>query len=77
MILAGCGQNQNSPSHVDFMIISDVEPQPLLANAVRVSEALSFVGNALPTSVSDELYALQSQAHSEQTVKAVQELLAP
>ena len=58
-------------------VVEGVEPQPLLAQAVRLAEALSFIGNALPQEVSDQLLQLQSQAHTETTVQKIQELLDP
>ena len=58
-------------------IITKVDPQPLIAQAIRVSEALDFIGNALPKSVSEELIDLQASAHDTAAIKRVQELLDP
>ena len=58
-------------------IITAVDAQPLLAQAVRVSEALDFIGNPLPNAISDELKSLQSQPHDSAAIKRVQELLDP
>lgn len=79
--LFSCNQSHQDHQHHHesgtFSIVEQVEAQPLLAHAVRVSEALSFIGNALPNDVQGEIQSLQSKAHNEKTVLKVQELLDP
>jgi hypothetical protein len=58
-------------------IIAQVEPQPFMANAARIDEAMTFVGNPFPVDVSKEIKALQSKAYDAKTVQRVQELLDP
>src|SRR4051812_33500951 len=43
-LLAQHVQNQSIPS---FPIVANVEPQPLLAQAIRLNDALSFLGSSL------------------------------
>jgi hypothetical protein len=58
-------------------IIKNVEVQPLLAQAVRVGEALTFIGSALPSDATQQLEHLQHQPFSETTVETIQNLLDP
>lgn len=55
--------------------ILDVEPQPLLAQAIRLKEALSFLGSSLSKEDEQRLTALQHQPHTKETVKQVQDIL--
>ncbi|MDH4089370.1 MAG: CehA/McbA family metallohydrolase [Cyclobacteriaceae bacterium] len=57
--------------------ITNIEPQPLLAQALRVSEALSFIGSALPPKSNQQLSALESLPVDERTVEKIQEILDP
>jgi hypothetical protein len=58
-------------------ITSGVEPQPLLAQAIRLKEALSFLGSPLSNRDEDRLLALQHQPPTQQTVKDIQAILDP
>ena len=58
-------------------LIENVEAQPLLAQARRVGEALSFVGSALPAEALEQLQALQHAPYDQATVRKVQEILDP
>jgi hypothetical protein len=58
-------------------IISDVEPQPLLAQALRLNEALSFLGSALSKEDARRLQDLQQQPLTEATSVAIQQVLDP
>ncbi|MCB0689385.1 MAG: CehA/McbA family metallohydrolase, partial [Saprospiraceae bacterium] len=58
-------------------IINSVEAQPLMAQAIRLDEALAFVGNPLPDALSGLLKELQKKAYDLKTVTSVQELLDP
>lgn len=55
----------------------NVEPQPLLANALRISEALNFAGSALADADIKKLKQLQKQKPSAQIVEQVQQILDP
>ncbi len=54
-----------------------VEPQPLLAQAIRLDEALSFLGNPLAAEDTERLRALQQQALSPATTGHIQDILDP
>ena len=58
-------------------VITGVEPQPLLAQAIRLNEALSFLGSALSGEDEKRLLALQHQPLNEETAKEVQNILDP
>ena len=57
--------------------VSGVEPQPLLAQAIRLDEALSFLGSALSAEDAARLRALQDNALSEETTRRIQQILDP
>ena len=57
--------------------VSGVEPQPLLAQALRLDEALSFLGSALSAEDAARLRALRVNALSEETTRRIQEILDP
>ena len=57
--------------------VTDVDAQPVVAHAVRVDEALAFMGGALPKSVSDQLKNLATKSYQKSSVDKVQELLDP
>ena len=56
---------------------SDVEAQPLLAQAVRLKDALSFLGSSLTKEDEKQLTSLQHQPLTHQTSMRVQEILDP
>src|SRR5689334_9697178 len=56
---------------------TDVEPQPLLAQAVRLKDALTFLGSALTKDDEKQLLGLQHQPLTAQTSKRIQEILDP
>ncbi|MDH3651130.1 MAG: CehA/McbA family metallohydrolase [Saprospiraceae bacterium] len=58
-------------------IIDHVEPQPMIAQAVRIVEGLDFVGNPLPGESADKILALQQKAYTKASVQEIQELLDP
>jgi hypothetical protein len=58
-------------------MISGVEPQPLLAQAIRLKDALSFLGNSLFKKDEKGLEQLQNSLLTPATVEAVQHLLDP
>ncbi|WP_207513554.1 CehA/McbA family metallohydrolase [Longitalea luteola] len=58
-------------------LIPAVEPQPLLAQAFRLNEALTFLGSSLSPSAVKQLNALQHKPLTKETVKQVQRILDP
>jgi hypothetical protein len=61
--------HQPNSNHVDV--------QPLLAQAMRLKEALNFLGSSLSPEDERRLNELQNAPHNEQTVKQIQEILDP
>jgi hypothetical protein len=54
-----------------------IEPQPLLAQALRIKDALNFLGAALPGNEAAQLEALRNNKPDAETVQAIQQLLDP
>jgi hypothetical protein len=57
--------------------VLDAEAQPLLAQAIRLDEALSGLGSVLSSSDSRRLRALQKRAPGRDVVREIQEILDP
>ncbi len=70
-------QHPSNHSLPALTIISGVEPQPLLAQAIRLSEALSFLGSSLSKEDVKRLKELQQKPLSQETSKLIQNILNP
>ncbi|HKG68619.1 MAG TPA: CehA/McbA family metallohydrolase [Segetibacter sp.] len=70
-------QHPANHSATTHNIIANVEPQPLLAQAIRLNEALSFLGSSLSVNDQKRLTALQHQPHTQKLVNLIQEILDP
>lgn len=74
-------QNHHFPHdeshHAIPSFVENVEAQPLLAQALRVAEALSHMGSALPQETFNQLDALKDLPFDDRTVRKVQEILDP
>ena len=57
--------------------VADVDPQPLLAQAIRLKEALSFLGSSLSKEDERRLMALQLKPLTKEISKLVQDILDP
>ncbi|WP_439582262.1 CehA/McbA family metallohydrolase [Dyadobacter bucti] len=57
--------------------LTGVEPQPLLAQAMRLQEALSFSGNSLSAMALDKIKVLSNKPFDQKTVSEIQEILDP
>jgi hypothetical protein len=55
----------------------DVEPQPFLAHAIRLNEALSFLGSSLSKEDQQRLKELQTKPLTKTTSHAIQSILDP
>ncbi len=53
-------------------IVSNVEPQPFIAQAMRLVEALEFLGSALPERDARRITALRDAAPTEAVVEEIQ-----
>jgi hypothetical protein len=58
-------------------LLENIEPQPLIANAIRVGEALSFIGSSLPPEYLENLNSIQEMPFTKESVRRVQEILDP
>jgi hypothetical protein len=67
---------QHSEHHATSNI-SGIEPQPLLAQAIRLKEALSFLGSSLSMEDEKRLLALEKRPLTQQVVKDIQDILDP
>jgi hypothetical protein len=67
-------QHEHHPSEHN---VTGVEPQPLLAQAMRLQEALSFSGNALSVVDLDKIKGLSDKPFDQKTVSEVQKVLDP
>ncbi|HEY6975599.1 MAG TPA: hypothetical protein VH396_04880 [Chitinophagaceae bacterium] len=70
-------QNSSNTPATALEIISAVEPQPLLAQAIRLNDALSFLGSALSKEDAQKLKALQDKPLTPETSQSVQNILDP
>jgi hypothetical protein len=58
-------------------IIPNVEPQPLLAQAVRLQQALSYLGSSLSKDAAARISTLQQEATTAFTSETIQRILDP
>jgi len=70
-------QHESHPNTSSLPVITIVEPQPLLAQAIRLNEALSFLGSSLPAEDAKLLKALQDKPLTTETTKHIQHILDP
>jgi len=67
-------QHESSSS---LQFVDDAEPQPLLAQALRLNDALSFLGSALSKEDIKRLKALQEKPLTQETSTEIQHILDP
>jgi hypothetical protein len=70
------GQHEHH-NNVSTSTINGVEPQPLLAHAIRLNDALSFLGSSLAAEDQHRLKALQDKPLTAETATAIQAILDP
>lgn len=63
--------------HPPTSTIAGLEPQPLLAQALRLKEALSFLGSSLSATDVKRLNDLQSKTLNTESIKTIQQILDP
>ncbi|MEO5997304.1 MAG: CehA/McbA family metallohydrolase, partial [Chitinophagaceae bacterium] len=69
---------QHTVTHSSVLeIVTNVEPQPLLAQAIRLNDALSFLGSSLSKENAKRLKELQDKPLTEETSKLIQIILDP
>jgi hypothetical protein len=73
IILSGSvGAQQNA-----LPLIQGAEPQPLIAHAIRLKDALNFLGSSLQEGDAAEIERMEQQRFSNAQVKRIQQLLDP
>ncbi|HZH63262.1 MAG TPA: CehA/McbA family metallohydrolase, partial [Flavisolibacter sp.] len=70
-------QHAHHPTASSLPIINGVEPQPLLAQAIRLKEAMSFLGSSLSKEDEKRLEQLSNGLLTPATVEAIQHILDP
>lgn len=70
-------QHEHGEDTSRLPVVAGIEPQPLLAQAVRLKEALNFLGSSLSKEDQAALLRLEQKAHTPQTVETIQHLLDP
>ncbi|MCW3112836.1 MAG: hypothetical protein JWR18_1232 [Segetibacter sp.] len=70
-------EHQREQQSQGLKLIEKVEAQPLLSQALRIGEALNYIGNALPQHATARLQELKNLPYNAKTVKAIQEILDP
>jgi hypothetical protein len=70
-------QHPTSHQHTGQNQVTGVEPQPILAQAIRLKEALKFLGSSLSNEDEKRLTDLQVKPLNQEIVKVVQEILDP
>jgi hypothetical protein len=68
---------QHEGHHVDHSTVTDLEAQPLLAQALRLKEALSFLGSALSQEDEKRLDELKNKGLTKESIKTIQQILDP
>jgi hypothetical protein len=77
LIAASHAVAQEHDHHQQQTPQKNIEPQPLMAQAIRLKDALSFLGSALSADDEKKLVALQKQQLSAATAKQIQQILDP
>ena len=73
---AACGQHDNHPQQSQTTI-KGIEAQPLLAQAIRLKDALSFLGSSLSKEDEKRLTDLQQQKLTPEIATQIQNILDP
>jgi hypothetical protein len=68
---------QHHAHHDPKTAVTGIEPQPLLAQALRLKEALSFLGSSLSKVDEDRLQKLQHKTPTPEIAKQIQDILDP
>jgi len=68
---------QHTAVHSRHSALADIESQPLLSQALRLQEALSFLGSALSPTDINKLKSLEHQKPGPEVTKSIQEILDP
>src|SRR5688572_11267685 len=76
LAICSCASGQHD-HHQSTPVTASLEPQPIVAQSIRLKEALSFLGSPLSTTDEKALESLRSKPLNDQTVEAIQQILDP
>ena len=71
LCVSAIGRAQSLP------VVTVAEPQPFIAQVMRLTEALEFLGSAIPEEGARRLEQLRDEAPSQQVVEEIQQILDP
>lgn len=77
LFVVAVSQHPTNHSAAAHQTVTGMDAQPLLAQAIRLKEALSFLGSSLAPADEKRLVALQHSALTAATVKEIQNILDP
>lgn len=77
LTLTSTAQHPNHDVTAQANVSPAIEPQPLLAQAIRLRDALSFLGSSLSTEDEKRLTGLQHKSPSHEVVQQIQQILDP
>src|SRR5687768_8221010 len=77
ILLSVIVQAQHEGHAAGHKTVSGLEPQPLLAQAMRLKEGLSFLGSSLSPQDEKRLDELKDKPMNQETIKVIQEILDP
>lgn len=81
LLIHSCNTNSHSDHsyHIEdpLPLVTQVEPQPLLAQVNRLLLTLDFIGSPLSEETADQLYEILKKTDAADKVKAIQEILDP
>lgn len=70
-------QHMHTQPEATLPVVAHVDPQPLLAQAIRLNDALNFLGSSLSDEDQQRLTALQNKPLTEETSQLIQQILDP
>src|SRR5690349_15565714 len=77
LIFASLSAVAQHEHHQTTSAIAGLEPQPLLAQALRLKEALSFLGSSLSTADAKRLEELKTKTLNTESINTIQQILDP
>ena len=77
LLLAVCGLSASWIYAQQLPKVHEVEPQPFVAQVVRLSEAMTFLGSSLRPDDLEHIQRLRHEAPSVSVVTRLQEILDP
>lgn len=70
-------QHNHAPTTETLALIENVEPQPLLAQSIRLEEALQFLGSSLSNEDAHHIHMLKDKPLNAETTLHIQQILDP